>query len=233
MKRILLICSILCYIHNGFSQNKEIDSLLFTSFDKTTDLLNSKLSYGLVFEEKWRKKIKNNHNFFLSDLFQKGNIHYRGEYFFDIKLKYDIVDDLVIARITNQQQKTSIVLEKNFINKFQLNNFNFVNTFPQDYGFLEIIFVADNFSILKKHQKVSNKNTDFNFIYHTFKKKKDKYFLFLKNYYFQIESKKDFIKIFPNQKEKIIKYFKTNSTLQKNNYKTFVIKLMNQLQVKK
>lgn len=230
MKNLLLISFILFFVCFGFSQSKNQGSSMYSNFDKTIGTFNTKLSYGVFFEEKFRKRIKNNHNCFLSDVFQKGNIHYRGEDFFNAELKYDIVNDIIIARITNQEQKLSIILEKNLIDHFQIHNHNFVNTFPQKYGFLEKIAVFDNFSVLKKHQKSVEKNTNENYVYHTFEKEVDEFYLHYNNQYFPIESRKDFIKIFPEKRKQITSFFNDNSSLKKNNYKTFVIELMNQLE---
>jgi hypothetical protein len=233
MKKLLLASYTLFFIGTSFSQNTSPHSLMYTSFDKAVGTLNTKLSYGVLFEEKYRKVTKNNHNFFLSDMFQKGNVQFRDEVFFDIEIKYDITNDILITRITNEQQKLSIILEKKLVERFKMNEFNFVNTFPQEYGYLEEVATFDNFSILKKHRKTVERNTDKSFVHHTFKKAISQYYLFYKKKFFPIESKKDFFKIFPKQKKLIHTYFNKNSSMRKHNYKTFVSKLMKQLEIKK
>lgn len=233
MKKLLLTGYTLFSIYTSFSQNRIIQdhSLIYASFDKTVGTLNTKLSYGVLFEEKYRKVTKNNHNFFLSDMFQKGNVRYQNEDFFDIEIKYDITNDILITRITNEQQKLSIILEKNLVKSFQISNFNFVNTFPQEYGYLEEVATFDNFSILKKHSKIVEKKTNKSFIHHTFKKEVSQYYLLYNKNFFPIKSKKDFFKIFPKQKKLIHTFFNKNSSMKKHNYKIFATKLMKQLEI--
>ncbi len=229
MKKLLLACSLVGLVSAGTCQNSNNVSEIYSSFDETLGAYNTNLSYGDVFEEQYRKITKNNHNFFLKDEFVKGSIHYRGDLFFNTELKYDIVNDIVIVRISNKSEAIAIVPEKQRIQFFKMNNSKFINTFSDEYGFLEEIVSSDNFSILKKHKKFSKEKKNLNFVHHVFKKKKDRFFLLHDNQYHEIESKKDFMNIFPDKKQIISEHFKTNKRLQKSNFVAFVSKLMNRL----
>ncbi|MBA6155291.1 hypothetical protein H3Z83_01950 [Tenacibaculum sp. S7007] len=227
MKKLLLLLVFFWSIHvNIYSQNHN-KKLFYSSFDNTVGLSNTLLSYGTLFKEKYIKRFKNNHNFFLNNKFNKGDIHYKGEPFFDVHLKYDIVDDFVVLKILNQKQNISIKPNKSLIKTFQIGNFKFVNT---KLGFLEELYVLKNFSIYKKHQKVSKENLDKLYKKYTFKEKEPQFILFYKGEYYSIKSKRDFIKIFPSKKKNIIKHYRSNKLLAKKDFKHFVIILMKQLQ---
>ncbi len=228
MRKMLLLIFLLLTISVVFSQKKNIDNLFYSSFDKSIDQRNTRLSYGLVFKEKYRKKIKNNHNFLFNEQFKKGNIYYRNELFYDIGIKYDLAEDNVVVKISNKEQLlVSIIPEKKFVTYFELNNLKFIYT--KEYGFLEELAKQENFTVFKKHKKIVEENKDEDFIYHTFKKT-TQYIILYKNYYYSVKSKRDFIKIFPDRKKNINKFFKSNKFLLKNNYGKFIVKLINQLQ---
>lgn len=226
MKKLLLLTFFCLTSFSALSQNNS-KALFYTSFDNTIGQNNTPLSYGVIYKEKYIRRFKNNHNFFLNDQFKKGSIFYRNESFYNVELKYDIVDDFVIVRIRNQKQIISIIPEKKLIKTFQIGDLKFINT---KLGFIEEVTVNDKFSIYKKYKKISHENFDQSYKQHTFKEKKAQFLLYYKEKYYAIKSKRDFIKIFPNQKKTIAKYYKSNRLLSKKDFKNFVIKLMKQLQ---
>ncbi|SEC92549.1 hypothetical protein SAMN04489761_3983 [Tenacibaculum sp. MAR_2009_124] len=231
MKKTLIVIFSLFGIHIALSQEKNINTQMFSLFDKTIGANNTKLSYGTVFKERYRRKLPKNHNYFKNELFSKGSINYRGERFYDINIKYDIVDDFLVAKIINHQRQVSIVPEKSLVSEFKLNGHTFINSYNVDIGFLEQLVVSNGFSVLKKHRKVSKENKDRKYRYYTFKKKGDQYYVhYLKNFY-SVHSSKDFVKIFPNDKKRINKFFKKNRFLYRNDFTNFVTKLMKQLLV--
>ncbi len=228
MKKLLPLFFILILYNYIFSQKDNTNKLFYSLFDTSISNVNTKLSYGTAYKERYIKKTQKNHNFFRTSKFKKGSINYRNEYFYDVAIKYDLVNDIAILKISNLDQHISIVPEKNLIKSFQIDEISFVNT--NKYGFLEEILVQKEFSILKKHQKTSKENIDDNYVYHTFKKKKDQFVLFYKSNYYPINSKSDFKKIFPEKKKIISKIFSKNKSLLKNDFKNFVLKLINGIQ---
>lgn len=208
-----------------FSQESKISKSFYSSFDKTIGLQNTNLSYGVIFKENYRK-LKGNHNFFFNDHFESGNITYREDSYFNVKMKYDLVDDVIILNIANKDQNISLIPEKELISKFSFYNLKFVYT--KEHGFLEEKTSNKNFSIYTKHIKKAKENRDRKYIYYTFKKQYKK-LLFYKDQYYFIKSKKDFITIFPKNKKTITKFYKKNKFLLKNNFDHFIVKLINEL----
>lgn len=216
-------------IYSIVSQTEPTNNLMFAYFDKTVGINNTKLSYGVVFKEKYPRKLANNHNYFKNNFFTKGTVTYRGECFYNIELKYDIVDDILITKIKNDYSQISIIPQKNLISEFKISNHTFINSHVKNIGFLEVLAISDNFSILKKHHKISKEKRDRKFVYYTFKKKNEKYYLYYNELYHPIKTSKDFIKLFPKNKKDILQFFNKNKFLLKNDFVNFATKLTKQL----
>ena len=195
---------------NIYSQNV---SSFYTSFDQKIGISNTNLTYGVSFKEKHRTS-KNNHNYFLSNYFSDGNITYKNETFYKVKIKYDLIDDLIILNINSNKENKAILLEKEFISNFYIKNKKFINT--NEFGFIEEISTDKLFSIYKKHKKKKIEKMGVNKTYYVFEKEDDDDILYYKKKYYLIKSKKDFIKLFPENKKKIKTFYKKNDFLQKN-----------------
>ena len=222
MKKLLstLVFVSCCFI--SFAQNQS----LFAEFDQAVGQNNTQLSYGVVYKERYRKKIKDNHNFYQDESFKKGSLIYKNEVFDNIKIKYELVDDFIVVNLKNQDQLISIIPEKSLIHLFVIDNLRFVNCGSR--GFLQELLIQDLFAIYKKHKKFSKENRDADYRYHTFRKE-ESFILKYKDEYYPIDSKRDFNKIFPQNKKDISKFYKSNRYLLKNNYTNFVAKLITSL----
>lgn len=226
MKRKLLLI-LVCFINLAiYCQLDNTQNLFYSFFDNTVGQQN--INFGSIFKEKYRK-IKGNHNYFLTNLFQKGTITYRNQLFTNVKIKYDLNQDQIILNIRNQERNISIIPEKKLITNFAIKNINFINV--ENHGFLEQIFTSTSFSLLKKHFKTKKQNREKGYIYYTFKKEVN-YFFSFNNTYYQIKSKKSFVQSFPNKKKTISNFYKKNQYLLKNDYDNFLIKLTSQLIIK-
>lgn len=205
------------------SQEKvSTENNFYINFDKSVNLLNTNISHGISFKEKFRK-IKGNHNYYLSNDFFNGEINYRGENFPNINFKYDLVDDNLIVQIPHKQHKLHIILEKKLVSNFQLNNVTFYNI--KSMGFAEKIVIEKKVSLFKKHLKKPIKKLNQNFTHFEFSKS-EKYILGYQGEYQYVKSKKEFIKLFPFLKKKVTAFFREKNTLKKINPDTFYTQLI-------
>ncbi len=227
MKKLTIFFFVIFYIQNIASQNLNTQENLYAFLDSTISNVNTKLSYGDVYKERYIKRTKNNHNFFKTNKFTEGNITYRNEVFYNTYIKYDIVNDNIILKISNLNQYISIIPEKAFVEHFSIGKAIFFNT--KKYGFLEKLSQKKEFSIFRKHSKVSIENNDNNYIHHTFKKKPNVYYIYTKDEYFPVRSKKDFIRIFPEKRKNITSFFRQNKILFKSDFKKFIANLLEQI----
>lgn len=228
MKRnILLILVFFINIPMFFAQNE--DSQLYNTFDNKVGNENVNLNYGVVFEEKYRKK-KGNHNYFISERYQKGQLKFRNQVFYDKYIKYELSEDLLILKVNTKSIEESIILDKSLVSEFQIAGKKFINY--NDYGFLEQVYFSNTFSLLKKYHKKRKENKDGAYVYYTFKKE-IKHLVDFDDKIFTVKSKKSFEREFPNQKKTISQFYKKNKFLHKNNYNKFIVELMKLITSKK
>lgn len=224
MKKILLTTTtLICLIYNNcFSQNDQKKNI-YNYFDSIVDISNTVLAHGSKFESTYRKIKSKSHNYYLHDEFSAGEVTYVNEPFFDVQLKYDIVDDALISFINSKNQNFTIVLKKNLVTDFKIYNTYFINA--PIYGFLEVINQTNSISLYKKHYKEKSKKLNQNFSYYSFEKR-EKYIISFKGVFHIITDKNDIIKVFPSHKDFINDFFKNQKYLLKNDYQSFISKLI-------
>lgn len=216
-KTLLLLSLLMC----SFLFSQDLKSI-YNEHDHFVNLKNTDLSYGTLFVEKI-KKINGNHNYFLSEKFIKSDITYRNQKYYDINLKYDLIEDNLIVAIPDPKKNYTIILEKKMIDSFKVNNFSFIRT--KEYGFLEEFFIDKKYTIYKKHsKKTDQRKLERNFFHYTFKKK-EQYVFYYNNTYILVESQKDLIHYFPDKSNEIKSFYKREKELRKKKPDEFFIKL--------
>lgn len=200
-----------------FSQKNSNTQNLYKKFDSIVNLKNTSLPYGKVFSEKYRTQ-ENNHQYFDVNQFVIGAVSYQNQEFFDVKMKYDINEDYLIVNLDNDLENYSIILEKAFVEKFEINTKTFINI--NEFGYLEILFDSNEISFFKKNTKSKQKKEDKSYVYFKFSEK-NQYYLTYKKVFYKITSKKDIYKILPTQKNNISSFYKLNKELMKNDIDKF------------
>lgn len=250
MKNCLLLFSILlCNI--TFSQQEKT---YYAQFDHIVNPKNTSLSYGVLFKEKFRK-LRGDHNYYLTNYFLTGNVNYQGEKFTDVIFKYDLVDDQVIVKIPDNDETFIFILENKLVSNFtikdiapiksksisvkeelvisklkrELKTTNFINT-NSSFGFVEPLTKNKFLSLYKKYKKKAYRKSKENFVHFEFSERVRYLFEYDGEFRF-VKSKKDFVKIFPNLKSLISKQFKSKNYIRKKNPDAFyqeLVKTINQ-----
>jgi hypothetical protein len=206
-----------------FSQTTDAEKAVYKWFDAKVGPENTGLLDGIAYRELYKTE-NGDHQFYASSSFQKGDITYKGQYYFDVDMKYDIHNDEIIVRIPAQTVTPIIQLIKKNVNKFSINNSEFI--LLQD-GFYEVLSKTKTLSLYKKHKKTSTKYYSGRFTFYRFNKSKNEYFMYLNNEYHKItKSKNSFIKVLPEYKNEINSFYKSQDDLLKANYDHFVQELI-------
>lgn len=217
----------------------------FVWFDAVVGHGNSGIYNGTIFVEQFKTK-PNNHRFYLDNRYKLGNLIYDNQTYYNIYLKYDVFEDQLIAKLPYQDNFLFLRLIKEKIDFFELNidkidssteKHSFVNskTKPlivnEDFnGFYQILSKLKIATLLKKNYKETSELIDNNLAYTQFSERS--YYALLKdNTYYPINSKKDLVRIFPNQKKYISIFYRRNRKLFKVNETEFYKNLLNDLQL--
>ena len=209
-----------------YSQTTDEEKALYKWFDDKVGQENTGILDGIAYRELYKTK-NGDHQFYAFSSFQKGNITYNGQYYFDVEMKYDIHNDEIIVKIPTQTVTHIIQLIKENVNEFSINNSKFI--LLQD-GFYEVLSKTKTLSLYKKHKKTSTKYYSGRFIFYHFNKSKDEYLMYLNNEYQEItKSKNSFIKVLPEYKNEINLFYKSQNDLFNRDYDSFVKELISLL----
>tara|TARA_R110001592_G_scaffold162264_11_gene395390 strand:+ start:561 stop:1256 length:696 start_codon:yes stop_codon:yes gene_type:complete len=216
-----------------FAQDNSEIKNLYKTFDSIVGIKNTDLSYGKTYTEKYRFS-EDSHPYFVKNEFTKGTVTYQNQTFYDVYVKYNLVEDELIVNLPSDFENRSFVLEKLLLENFSLQNSLFIN--DTEYGLLELLFTSENISLYKKNTKSKRKQLNKTFLYYKFI---DEHFYLLKKdtIMYPIKTKRDFSKLFPNQKKEISAFYKSNKTLKESNldefYKLLTTKIQNNIINKK
>lgn len=218
-----------------YSQNKSSLQNYYNWFDSIIGINNTNLLNGTEFKEQY-VTFEDNDQYFKNRDFTSGNIIYGGQPYFNIPMKYDIHDDQLIIKLSDYTGYFAIALVKEHIHSFQIHDSFFINsnilnldkTSSSDLGIYEVLFAGDSLSILKKHSKNKQELRNDRFAYTGFVYK-ERSMVYFNGEILTIKSKKDFIKLIPNQKKTIDLFYRKKRFLIKSNYNRFLAELGNTL----
>lgn len=213
------------------SQNLQSDYEYYNLFDSVVGVGNTAIYNGIEYEKKYRT-FRESHEFYVTSEFVKGNVVYDSQPFYNMEMKYDVLDDDVIVQLPNHYNNIVIRLIKDKVSSFYISGDQFVrienlknNTDNNlDSGFYQLLYQSKNLTLYKKHKKNRIKKTDKEYVYYVFKDFND-YYLYDNNNYKKIKYKNDIIKMFPKLKKDINLFFKNNNSIYNSNYELFFEKL--------
>lgn len=227
----LFLILILGNFTSVFGQNND-DKSLYNWFDNALGKENSEVNNGAI-HLNYDKTLNNESRYFGdTNVFANGSVNYENQDYFDVNLKYDILnDDLVFNPKSIESNYIGINLNKEKIKSFSINKKNFVNlstpTLPPDIskGFYEESVVGKSFTFYIKHYKTRSESIkDYGvFAKYTYK---TEFILFFKNKFERINSKKSIVNQFPEYKKKINDFYTMNDYLEKENRIKFMENLM-------
>ncbi|KAA1244983.1 hypothetical protein [Aquimarina sp. RZ0] len=236
LKKIIFVFSVAPSILAG--QTRENDSMFYVWFDQVIGLEHTGLNNGKQFVNLDANKIfEDKHPYFYSNDPLKGSITYDGQTYYDINMKYNQEIDALIVKLNSPSAPSIIQLVSDKVESFVINNFKFIrlesiktNTHFVS-GFHQVLLESDELMVLKRQKKSKSKHietSESNRLYYEYLGV-TKYILFYEGMYKNIKSKSDIIKIFPEAKEKIRKFYKTHKRLLKKEHDLFLIRLFDQI----
>ena len=226
-----LMGGIIFFLYGSFAFSQSIDKSTYESFDAVIHIQNTGLANGTEYIE--QHIVKNNkHKYLDTPEYRTGNVVYDGQPYYNVDLKYNVYDDLLLVRIPTTGGTAAFELHKEKVSSFEINNSRFISvkeSQKEKPRFHEILLEVDHLLLLKKHLKKARKHLDQNFTYFEFEKDSPEYLLSLNGDYYEVNSRRSIRRIFPNQEEQIKDFYRTNSSLQKSDPDTFLTLLFKDL----
>lgn len=219
MKKHVLVVCFSFFINTLFSQENKQELVWFDNFVSQQNL---PINQGVKYSKKY-KTFKGNHHFLFANKFQKGNLKYNNQMYYNVSMKYDTYHDNLILKINSKSEDFSVILNKELISYFEINNKKFDNI--NSLGFYEILYKTDHITLVRKF---SSKKKDIKkslFLYSKFTLE-ETLLLLKNNTFYTVKNRKHFHKIFPNKKNLVNDFFKMNKEKQSA---TFIINLIKKL----
>jgi len=232
MKKIICII-VLVTPFFSFGQNHVEE--LYNWFDEKIGFENVNIHQGSEYKKKQRS-VNGEHSFFKSSEFVKGAIFYQGEKYSNVYFKYDLYEQKLIVRF-HELSSTGVTIQlfNNNVKRFNLHNTPFVWVESTDVkgksisGFFEEAYSAPSLKLLIKISKHKKEVAYNGRMLAEYKKNRNEYFLWYKNQYTKIKSKKNIINILPSLKKQVNSFYRKHASLRKKNYTLFLAELSREL----
>lgn len=232
LNKVHLILSTILFIgYVSYSQPKS-DSSIHNVYDDLVSLENTGLYNGTEFKDQF-VNTDGSYRYFNLFNFTEGSIVYNNQFYSNVLLKYDLVEDNIITRSDDNLSlfKVRLIAEK--ISSFSIYNHKFIRLTDtelnlNDNGFFEIIYLGNKLNCYIKHQKKTkeraiNKRMQYRFL-------DDNYYLLLfGETYHIIHSIKDLIKVIPERDQQIRNFYRSYKPLYELNTDGFMKQLVKYL----
>ncbi|MEP0461449.1 MAG: hypothetical protein ABJN84_11120 [Flavobacteriaceae bacterium] len=186
---------------------------IFKEFDRIIDYQNSGIYFGKP-NTPYPNIDEENHPFFEYLGYQSASLAYKGQLYFDVKIRYDIVRNDVQILPDKKLNLLGITLFSEFISHFSMGNFHFkrLEGMGMEKKFFQVILKNPSFSLLKSHiKKEKEKLKGRSVLYNEYVL--DTALYILKNGQLEeLRSKKQLIALFPDDKDILNTLFQRNTS---------------------
>ena len=189
---------------------------IYEWFDSATGAHNASINNGPVYYNQYKSRDVSITPFLGLDEFVPGDVRYDGQPYFNVPLKYDIHNDVLVMQPAAGGNFTSVRLIAEKTAEFRIHNRKFINLefgiakVPEFInGFYEENFVGNGFIFYVKHHKHAKEIIANQALFTDYTA--DDEFIIFKNGYHKIGSKNSIVKLFPELKNEINQYYSSNS----------------------
>ncbi len=227
--RPLLILLLIPLLGNEvFSQNK-----IYETYDDIVGLDNTGLYNGTEFTDVFLNT-DGTYRYFNGFDYVKGAVTYNNQYYSNVFLKYDLLEDNLLTRSDDNLSVFNVKLIPDFIESFSIYNRNFVRLTNTNLGvsgneFFEASYIGNDLQLYIKHSKKKRDRALKTGIQYRFSEVKT-YVLKSGENYAIINLAKDLKKILPEKEDAIKEFYKTYKTLYKTNPDSFMTKLIKNME---
>lgn len=225
----LTLTLILLFVFNyGTAQNEQLPT--YEWFDQSVGPQSTGIYNGVEYREEHRV-INDKHQFFRSKDFLPGGVIYEGQPYSNVKLKYNIFQNLLLVQVQSDGNESIFQLLNEKVDRFFIGTTGFLNIKDSDEykGFAEILAENEDLSLFKLHKRNIANRRDKAFVYSEFAVGKPDHVLLYMGAYRKFDSRSDVISIFPERKREVRAFYSSNKSLRKIDPDTFLKNLFKQL----
>jgi hypothetical protein len=169
------------------------------------------------------------HPFFESPRWKKGNLYYKGRYYPQVDMLYDIVSDELV--IMNYKGATMIKLLKSDISSFSQENHNFIKIDAQEAknsslskGFYDLLYNGDSQVLAKRKkeitQPIAEMRVSSEFV------QRDTYYIKKGNTYYQVTNKSSVLRVLKDHKRDVRRSLKADGINFRKNPEQAIVKMV-------
>ncbi len=231
MPRFIILYLFFFCLGSVFSQevyrqqiNNNIEPEYYQLFDQIVGIENTEIYNGTEIIELHRITRSKN-KYFFKDSFVPATVIFNGQPYYDIELNYNFYEDFVIIRLKNNVGKNPFKPIQEKVEGFTFGNYHFKNFSSLDSqklnGYYQVLEEKDDLTLLKKHKLVRNSNVDKKVLFYEYEPIPSDYFIEKDGKLNGINSKSDWLKLYPNNGSEIRKYFRKNRKLRRFSFDKF------------
>ncbi|MBR9757672.1 MAG: hypothetical protein GYB39_06290 [Algicola sp.] len=212
------------------AQNNDVNNY-YAAFDAIISHQNTPLYNGLRYVDAFRAT-KEKHRYYKHYDFLKGNVVYNGQPYFNLDLKYDLYEDVLITRLSGDKDYFYMVFTPLNVSEFNIENHKFVNFHANKSlaeiginGYLEQAYIGERVSLYIKHYTPKREELENKKINHLFNKK-SLYILLKDGVFYNVNSKRHLKSLHLITKKALNDFYSSNHSLYKTHEDKFMVKLI-------
>ncbi|MFI0428197.1 hypothetical protein [Mariniflexile sp. HMF6888] len=220
--------------NSGFSQAELSNDTYYTLYDSFNLYENNDIFNGLEYVDEYKSLKVDNHKFYKSYDFIEGFVIYNEQPYYNIKMKYDLLSDLIVLEFVSKKVN-NLSLNSSAVSEFILGGDKFVRLDKNEVlnafygnGFFKETYKSDEYTLYVKYLKNKVEKIYDKKIYYVFTDD-EVYVLFYKGKYYMIDSKKDILNAVPKREKEILAYYKVGKRFSKNDKGQFLLNLFKNL----
>ncbi len=201
---------------------------MYNTYDQMVGLDNTGLFNGTEFTDLFLNT-DGSYRYLKGFDYAEGSVVYKEQYYVNVPLKYDLLEDNLLARSNDNLSIFNIRLIPEFVSEFTLHGLHFVTLegFGKS-GFFEQAFQGDFMNLYIKHKKKMRSKALRSGVQYRFKRENN-YLIKYKETYLQIETVREIPRELPTFKTEIKSFYHRFRSLYKQDRDEFMKKLISYL----
>ncbi|MCG2418950.1 hypothetical protein K8089_07935 [Aequorivita sp. F47161] len=232
MKISFAFFTLLFFLTFCLHAQNQLDDRVYKTYDALVGQDNTGLYNGTEFTDLFLNT-DGSYRYFNAFDYTKGSVTYKGQYYVNVLLKYDLLEDNLLTRSEDNLSIFNVKLIPQFVNSFSIYNRHFVrltdtNLNLSGNGYFEVAVLGNDLELYIKHTKKKKDKALKSGIQYRFSEA-DFYILKSDGKYNIVSSPRDMRKILPQKEEEIKSYYKTYKKRYKSNPNVFMANLVKYL----